>query len=210
MATYWGGSVTNFSWSASFDSSDRCSSRLEMSAHTATHIDAPLHFIPGGLTIDNIPLTRLAGTGRILDLREAPRNECVIDPTFFQEATSGIQPDEIVVLHTGIWRDFGKERFTADMPVLSLESTELLLSKKIAALATDCISVDPLRSLDQVNHRLILGAGIPIIEGVSNLDQLNENPVFLLALPLKLVGREAAPARVVAIEGITNTDVQIS
>ena len=203
MASYWGGSVTNFTWSATFEAKGRCASKLEMSAHTATHIDAPLHFIPDGIPIDAVPVSRLVGNARLVNLRQVPREKNLIDPQAFSIAANRLQKDEIVILYTGIWQDFGKERFTTEMPVLAEESVEWLLSKQVRAIGLDCISVDPLKDPQQPNHKRILGAGVPIIEGLANLDQIEEDLVFLVALPLKLAGREAAPARVIVIEGIS-------
>jgi arylformamidase len=117
------------------------------------------------------------------------------------DSIDGVQPGEIVILHTGIWQKFGKKEFTSEMPQIPRACVESFVSKGIHAFGTDCISVDPLNSPKQVNHKLLLGAGIPIIEGLWNLDALTENPAFLVALPLKLSDREAAPARVIAIEG---------
>jgi len=203
MATYWGGSKTSFTWSSYFDRKDHASSRLEMSSHTGTHIDAPLHFFPGGGTIDAVPLDGLVGYARLLDFRSAPVSNGKIDAGYFSTKASAVQSGDIVLVHTGIWEAFGEEWFTSEMPVLEEESIEYLISSGITAYATDCISVDPLGESTHPNHNLLLGSGIPIIEGLTNLDQIHENPVFLIALPLKLVDREAAPARVIAIEGIS-------
>jgi len=203
MATYWGGSKTSFTWSSNFDRKDYASSRLEMSSHTGTHVDAPLHFIPGGGTIDAVPLDVLVGYARMLDFHSAPVANSVIDASYFCTKASAVQSGDIVLVHTGIWKVFGEERFTTEMPVLAEESIEYLISSGIKAYATDCISVDPLGGSTHPNHTLLLGSGIPIIEGLTNLNQIHENPIFLIALPLKLVDREAAPARVIAIEGIS-------
>jgi kynurenine formamidase len=203
MATYWGGAKTRFGWSSYFDKKELASSKLEMSSHTGTHIDAPLHFIKGGDAIDAVPLASLVGYGRILDFRSAPIENGVIAPSYFEARASVVKSGEIVVVHTGIWEAFGKERFTTEMLVPSEESTSYLLYKEIKAYATDCISVDPLGGPAYPNHHRLLGAGIPIIEGLTNLDKVHENPVFIIALPLKLIDREAAPSRVIALEGLS-------
>jgi len=174
-----------------------------MSSHTGTHIDAPLHFIPGGSPIDAVPLDSIVGFARVLDFRSAPVKHEVIDPDYFRSRASVVQPGEIVVVHTGIWKVFGEESFTNTMPVPANESIVYLQSKEIKAYATDCISVDPLGGPSYPNHHHLLDEGIPIIEGLTNLTQVQENPFFLIALPLKLVDREAAPARVIALEGIS-------
>ena len=97
---------------------------------------------------------------------------------------------------------FGRMEFSFVFPVLDPESINILIKKRVSAYATDCISVDRMDSPEQTNHKLLLGNNIAIIEGLCNLEQITENPFFLAALPLKLSGREAAPARVIAIEGI--------
>ncbi len=81
-----------------------------------------------------------------------------------------------------------------------------LASKGIKCLAGDIPSVDPVNkgtttsSATHPCHHILLGAGIPIVESLANLDKLTANRFYFLCLPLNIVGSEGAPARAVAME----------
>jgi kynurenine formamidase len=126
----------------------------------------------------------------------------VVDHAAFLEHAAELSPGDMVIVQTGIWKHFQQEFFTTDMPVLDERSISYLVNLPIKAYATDCISVDRLDSPLQTNHHLLLGNDIPIIEGLTNLDQISSSPVFLVVLPLKVADREAAPARAIAIEDL--------
>jgi arylformamidase len=100
---------------------------------------------------------------------------------------------------SGIYKEFGKPAFSWEFPVLSPKSISYLLQKKCRVYATDAPGVDPLDSVDFPNHKILLGAGIPIIEGLANLEAIKTRNFLLCAFPLKLIGREAAPCRAVAL-----------
>jgi kynurenine formamidase len=109
-----------------------------------------------------------------------------------------IKSGEIVIFHTGIWNKFGEKEFTTDFCSLNEKTIEYLIDKDIKAFGTDAVSVDPMENPSQKNHKLLLGAGIPIIEALTNLSDINKTSFFFAALPLKISGHEAAPCRAVA------------
>ena len=92
------------------------------------------------------------------------------------------------------------EDFNRLYPVPSTGLVQLLVKRKIRAYMTDATSIDPVDSGDSKNHKAVLGAGIPIVENLANLDILPTNTaVTLIAFPLRLEGREGAPCRAVAL-----------
>jgi arylformamidase len=81
-----------------------------------------------------------------------------------------------------------------------------LIQQGIQAYVTDAISVDLMDKPGFENHKTLLGAGIPLVEGVNNLRSVGRERFFFLALPLLLVGLEAAPARAVALLDLEGTN----
>lgn len=203
IPTYQGGSPPHFEWNATFEASGRTSTRLNMSTHTGTHIDAPLHFIHGGATVDSLPLESLVGQMALINASALPRDGRSIDPRAFRRASGHLQDGDIAVVFFGVDRLFGLPAYTTDFPVLALESIEWLLDRKIRAFGTDAVSVDPMDSLEQANHKLLLGQGVPIMECLANLAAVGQERCLLAALPLKLGGREASPCRVIAMLDIS-------
>lgn len=118
----------------------------------------------------------------------------------------GLQPGDIAILRTD-WTDkhWGTPRFFADSPYLTAEAARWLVSQRVKAVVYDfaeeyVIRQPGFRGTDCVVHHTILGAGIYNIEYVVNLRASARPVVTIHALPLKLVGLESAPARVIAIE----------
>jgi arylformamidase len=110
---------------------------------------------------------------------------------------------DIFLMATGIEAFAETREYNLLYTVPSEELIRWLISKKIKAYMTDATSVDPVDTESCPKHHLLLGAGVPIVENLCNLDQLPVDKSFIAcALPLKLGGREGAPCRAVALPGI--------
>jgi arylformamidase len=179
---YPGASTPEFSWHSTFESKGRTSSLIRLSTHNGTHIDAPLHFIQGSTPIDQVSLTRLCGVARVIDLSHARRNRRVFSETDFYNAAENFQLGEIPLIYTGVDALFGQPAFLSEMASLSLGCIQWLVEKGISVYGTDAYSVDLLDTGDFSNHKVLLGAGIPIIEALNNLGVLPKEPVFFCAL----------------------------
>jgi arylformamidase len=84
------------------------------------------------------------------------------------------------------------------MVALPTACVQWLVMQGIAAYGTDADSVDLIEGSEFPNHKILLGAGIPVIEGLNNLGALPKGLFFFSAFPLSLQGREASPCRAVA------------
>jgi arylformamidase len=166
-------------------------SRLDMGVHTGTHLDAPIHFIDGAPASESIPLE--AGIGRAW----------IVDATAVRGATLGIDdlagleiPDRETRLlfktrNSELW---GVPQFSTAFVGLDGPAAEALAARGIRLVGIDYLSVAPLG--DPVDtHRALLGAGIAILEGI-DLRTVDPGPVELLCLPIRLVGSDGVPARV--------------
>lgn len=184
--------------------------------HGGTHIDAPIHFAEGGLTVDQIPLRQLIGPGVVIDVsRQAaadPDYRLSVQDIRSWEATHGAVPEgSIVLLRTGWAKRWGdRKRYLGDekpgdasrlyFPSYGKEAAELLVRvRKVAALGVDTASIDYGPSRDFVVHQIASGASVPGLENLANLERLPEVGAWIIALPMKIAGGTGAPLRIVAM-----------
>lgn len=174
---------------------------VAMSLHTGTHVDAPSHVVPDGMTIDELPCDRFERPGVRLDLRGRARPETPL--TLEDLAAAGFEPgelrDAIVALNTG-WTDANLDQpdLYGRNPFLALGAAEALTAAGPSAIALD-FAIDHARPWP--NHHVVLGAGIPLIENLVGLDRLPGSGFTVAAFPLRVVGGNGGPARVVARAG---------
>jgi kynurenine formamidase len=183
-----------------------------MLEHYGTHMDAPAHFPPGAITVDQIPAQKFIAPAVVLDVQKEAEREPDYQLTIKQveawESKHGqIRAGAIVVLRTGWasrWPDVvryrnqdanGKMHF----PGFSMDAAKLLLQRKVGGLGCDTLSIDPGNSPDFPVHRLVLGAGVFQLENLADLRELPETGAFLIAAPIKLEGGSGGPVRVFAL-----------
>jgi arylformamidase len=175
--------------------------------HNGTHIDAPRHMLEKGSPIDQMPLGQLVKEGVLINLPNKGPNSVV---TVKEIEKSGVElgPDRIPIIHTGFTeKTWGKPEFWTQMPYLEAGVGALMASKGVPAVALDVFPEKPLWrgvKLDAgevwvANHLALFEKGIPLIQFVTNLSQIGTNKFLLVALPLKIKGGDASPARVVAL-----------
>src|SRR5262245_38458615 len=122
---------------------------LTLSNHTGSHVDAPLHKIAGGASLDDIPLDRFIGPARIVDLRGIGPDASITGEMLAKKLPEKIE-DEIVLLATG----WGDKRAKSDewlwhSPVLSPEGATWLVEKKVRGVGIDHYSIGGMR--DPIN-----------------------------------------------------------
>ena len=180
--------------------------RLEIVSHIGTHIDAPVHFLEGTTTIDNVPLERIVKQGRIIPLTDTPPYSPV---TAEMVLATGVEFDDSVipVLHTG-WTDrtWGTETFWNDMIYLDTSAAELMVERGVSAVAIDFFPEKPFWRMGRPktgsmgpNHVTLLGNNTIIIQMLTNIGAIGSDDFTLVAAPLRLEGMDGSPARVFAI-----------
>jgi len=174
-----------------------------MPSHVGTHIDAPSHQVAGGARIDELPIEKFLGNAIILNYPN--KNNCdntLISLKELERYKNKINENDIIVINTGSYKNPGSfDKFG----YISQEAAKFFVDKKISLLAVDSPSVDlnvPEGKKMPV-HQIILGAGIPIIEGLTNLDKIKEERFFFIGLPINIKDSDAVPCRAIAIEGLT-------
>jgi arylformamidase len=161
---------------------------LSLSAHTGTHLDAPLHFLPNTPGIDRIPIETLIGAALLIDVPDAE----VITADLL--APHEIGPGERILIRTrNSQRCWNSDEFVADYSYLSVDGAELLARERVRLVGVDYLSVGRGETNPEV-HRILLGAGIVILEGL-DLSKLSPGWHDLICLPLRLVDRDGSPAR---------------
>lgn len=187
-------------------------SRISMTCHGFSHVDAQAHVIAHSPTIEATALSRVVGPCRVLDLRDVAPNQA-IDAERLAAADPGGPEGEILLLSSG-WdtkRDYRTREFWLDAPYLTREAALWLKDRKPTALAFDFPQDFPIRLLlddkhvpfaEHVTHDVCLRAGITLIEYVVNTSALKTPRTFLCAAPLKLPNADGSPARIFAIEGM--------
>lgn len=169
--------------------------------HIGTHVDAPLHFVPDGDTIDEIPLDRFHGEGVVLDVEQDEAREIQLDD--LRAAEGEVREDDIVVLYTGWCHRYGDDDYDP-YPWLAPEVGEWLIERNVKMLCVDNISPDISYAIrpddwdEYPIHKPLLREGILIAEHLTNLEPLLGERVDVRAYPTKIRGGDAAPARIVA------------
>jgi kynurenine formamidase len=183
-----------------------------MLEHYGTHLDAPIHFPPGTITVDQIPAKQLFGPAVILDVRA----EGVKDADYqvpatrveqWEKAHGRIAEGSIVLVRTGWasrWPDAQKYRNQdaqgrMHFPGFSAETVKLLIERKVSGIGCDTMSADYGASQDFAVHHLALGAGLYHLENLRDLSAVPEAGAYLIVAPIKLEGGSGGPVRVFAI-----------
>lgn len=164
-------------------------SRLSLGVHTGTHVDAPVHFIVRGSGIDSIPLDRLIGPARVLDLGELDS----IQPADL--APVDIHPGDRILFKTRNSGRWSETRFRSDYTYLSFDAARYLVERGAWTVGIDYLSIGDMDHGAET-HRVLLTAGVCIIEGL-DLSQIAQGGYDLVCLPIRLEGLDGAPARVV-------------
>ena len=166
---------------------------LSMSAHNGTHADAPFHFDEKGAAIDSVPLENYIGPAVVIDLGgRFSQTQLSIGVVDLEHARSQIADTRRVLLKTNCFPD--PTRFPDWIPVLKPEAIAWLSELRVFLLGVDVPSVDPIEAKVLANHHALATRKIAIIESL-DLSEIEAGIYQFVALPLKIVGGDAAPVR---------------
>ena len=164
-----------------------------LGAHSGTHIDAPMHFVANGAAIDQVPLAPLIGAARVIDIPD------------------GVQAIDASELNRHDWRSakrvlfrtrstlrgwMDSSQFHRDFAYIAPDAAQLLADGGVVLVGVDYISAEQFGAPAPRTHQILLGRGIPIVEGL-DLRPVQAGDYDLIVLPLKVRGHEAAPARAI-------------
>lgn len=166
--------------------------------HCGTHVEFPLHHVKGGMDASKFPLTSLIGEAVVLDFTDKKAGDCM-SLEEFKRYDSKIKQGDIVFLHTGLdkkWRTDEWEPY----PYVACDAMEWLINeKKIIAIGTDATSLENFNIPDQPNHNLTFKHNLAMVESLTNLDKIKDERTLVFMLPMKIIGIEACPCRIIAV-----------
>jgi arylformamidase len=161
---------------------------VRMSTHFGTHVDAPFHFDDAGRKIDELPLATFIGKAFVVHIQGQQQiSTTMLSKRDFQGATR-------LLLRTDAWSDH--HVFPERIPVMDPDVPDWLGSQGIVLIGLDLPSVDAIDSKELPTHHALARNRITILESL-NLSGVEEGVYNLVALPLRLVGGDAAPMRAV-------------
>jgi arylformamidase len=183
MVTYPGDPAVLLERVASIENGDIANiSRLAFGAHTGTHVDAPVHFVDGASAAEALQLDVLVGPALVLDLTAADRLDAA--------AFDGIELAPRILLKTRNSELWSRDSFADDFLALTEDGARLLVEGGVRLVGIDYLSIG-----DERAHHVLLSAGVVPIEGL-DLRAVEAGEYELICAPLKLVGSDGAPARV--------------
>jgi kynurenine formamidase len=192
--------------------------RYSAAEHGGTHLDSPVHFAKGHLTVDQLPLEQLMGAAIVIDVTA----QCAANPDYlvsvadfqnWEKKNGRIQPGTIVLLRTGFGKYYpdrkkylGTDERGAEavaklhFPGLDPQAAHWLTQdRSIKAIGLDTASIDRGQSTLFESHRTLFEKNVPAFENVANLDQLPVKGFSVIALPMKIKGGSGGPLRIIAI-----------
>jgi kynurenine formamidase len=176
--------------------------KVSMSSHTGSHVDAPLHKIADGKSLDDRPLESYVGSAVIADLRDVPAVEALTGGHLKRRLPDDLK-DRIVLLMTG----WGAKRATSRewfyfSPFLAPSGAEWLVKQGTRAVGIDHYSIGGAREPEKSEtHRVLLEAGLWIVEELNLPEEIldEEQPFEFWSLPINLRGFTGSFCRPVAV-----------
>ncbi len=176
------------------DKGDRVTmSQININSHNGTHIDAPLHFIYGGSSIDEMPLDTTVGPARVIEIKD---NESIkvkeLEPY-------NIRSGERILFKTqNSEKAYKSDKFVEDYVYMATETAHYLAERKIRLVAIDYITIGSYHDKKNIGetHETLLKAGVYILEMI-NLSGVKPGEYELLCLPLRMERGDAGPCRAI-------------
>ena len=168
-------------------------SAYSLGAHSGTHIDAPMHFIRDGATIDRVPLEPLIGPARIIDI---PDSIQAINAAELARHDWKGAPRVIFRTRSSLHGWMHSSTFHRDFAYIAPDAAQQLADAGVKLVGIDYISAEQFGAPAPLTHRTLLGKGIPIVEGI-DLENITAGDYDAIILPMKVGGHEGAPARAI-------------
>lgn len=189
--------VLRFEPTKSFEKDGVRETRITLSSHSGTHVDAPSHFLRDGMTIDELPPDRFVGPCIVLDMTLVLEK---INREDLMPYGKDIAAGSIVLLKTKNSATPPEGKFTPHFIYLGVSGTEFLKEKKVKAVGIDYLGIEHSQPGHET-HLECMHNDIGIIEGL-RLQDVKPGCYFLCCLPLLTIGLDGAPARAILIENL--------
>jgi arylformamidase len=168
--------------------------KIEMSVHTGTHVDAPYHFIPDGKSVEHMSLRTLTGRAYVLDLPHVD----IITVDILENSDLPPRTRRLLLKtrNSAYWARQEKE-FQTNYVGIQADAAEYLVKRGVKLIGVDYLSVAPFHEAIPT-HEIFLKAGVVIVEGL-DLSSISQGRYTLYCLPLKIDGSDGAPARAILV-----------
>lgn len=166
-------------------------SKFSTTAHIGTHMDAPRHYLEGAGGMESVPIAASVGRARVIQIR---------DPEVIR--TSELEPHHLAKGERILFKTRNSEycwktdHFQKSYVHIALDTAHYLAERGVQTVGVDYLSVGAFEGGGPETHRILLQAGIWIIESL-NLEHVEPGEYELICLPLKIMGGDGAPARAV-------------
>ena len=168
-------------------------SKLSLGAHSGTHVDAPMHFVRDGASIDKLPLEPFIGPARVIEIPDSVQSIDAAELNRHQWRNA----ERVVFRTRSSARGWMKSpTFHRDFAYIAPDAAQLLADAGVKLVGIDYISAEMFGAPAPLTHRILLGKNIPIVEGLA-LETVAAGDYDLIVLPMKIAGHEGAPARAV-------------
>jgi len=161
--------------------------RLALSAHAGTHVDAPVHFLEGASGTDKLPLEALVGPCVVVDATAARGD---LGPEALDGVSGGVERVLFKTRNSELW---AREGFVEDAVELGEAAAREVVRREIRLVGIDYLSIGGAEV-----HRTLLRAGTVPLESL-DLRGVEPGEYRLVCLPLRLVGADGAPARAILV-----------
>jgi arylformamidase len=170
-------------------------SRLEMGAHTGTHVDAPAHFVRGGAGVDMLDLNTLVGLALVSEARAAD----ALTADVLAELAIPLGAERVLfrTRNSNLWAQ-GECGFDEGFVAITEDGARWLIERGIRLVGVDYLSVGPF-SAPRPTHEMLLQAGVVLVEGL-DLSGIRPGMYQFVCLPLKIEGADGAPARAILMD----------
>jgi kynurenine formamidase len=169
--------------------------QIEMVANTGTYIDSPFHRHKNGNDLSKMPINSIVNLDGVLVHLPERHGRIVTEEIFWGRNLQG----KAVLVHTGWDKLWGTDDYFDEHPFLTSAAAEYLKEEGAALVGIDSLNIDDTQDNFRPVHTILLGANIPIIEHMTNLNQLPEERFKLFVAPPKIQGLGSFPVRVFAI-----------
>jgi len=167
--------------------------RIEMVGNTGTYVDAPFHRFADGMDLAQVPLASLAELEAVVVDLPGGRRVLEVDRLEDVEVRG-----RAVLLRTGWSRHYGTDRYFDGHPFLSREAAQWLVERGASLVGIDSLNIDDTADLERPAHTLLLGAGIPVAEHLTNLAALPREGFRFSAVPARVRAFGTFPVRAYA------------
>jgi kynurenine formamidase len=163
---------------------------LHLCGNTGTYVDSPRHRYRKGVDLAGLPLERLADMPVV-----------VVDATGVDRAIGpyalpgGSLEGKAVLFRTDFSRHWRTESYFSANPFLTAEACEALVAAGVAFVGIDSLNIDDIADMARPAHTILLGAGVPICEHMTNLASVKSGAGRLHAVPIAWVGGATFPVR---------------